>query len=56
MESDSDFVSKIIKENNNLMIQNKILMTKQKLYDILFGYMRITWLWFHSFIMFFSKR
>lgn len=50
-----DYIAKILKENVNLKIKNSVLLAKQSVYDILFDYMKMTNLYFHSFIMFFSS-
>jgi hypothetical protein len=50
-----EYVSRLAKENINLKIKNTILLTKHAVYDLLFDYMKLTNLWFHSFIMFFSS-
>lgn len=50
-----EYISRLAKENVNLKIKNTILLTKHAVYDLLFDYMKLTNLWFHSFIMFFSS-
>lgn len=49
-----DYITKIVKENVNLKIKNQILCSKLAVYDVIFDYLKMTLLWFHSFIMFFS--
>lgn len=51
----SDHVTKLIKENQELRFINSVLVTKQAIYDTIFDYFKMTFLWFHSFILFFSS-
>jgi hypothetical protein len=51
----NDQLVELINENQKLKFKNNVLITKQALYDLIFDYFKMTLLWFHSFIVFFSS-
>jgi len=51
----NDQLVELLIENQKLKFKNNVLITKQALYDLIFDYFKMTILWFHSFIVFFSS-